>query len=416
MPEASALAVQRLLEASRRSPESRPALAGLSSAEWAEVLDLADRHGMTPHLHWNLRGTWDGLAAPDDLRETLRRRYVRQGVRNARLLGRLGRVLAALRAAGIDVIVLKGAHLAELVYEEVALRPMVDVDILVRNQDLGRATDVLGSLGYEATEQARGAEHQGAIDENMHVAPMRRRGGPTVEVHYAIAVPARVGGIETEGLWSRAEPASIGDTDALVLSPEDLVLHLCVHVALHHGFAAKLVQLRDLPAVVDRLGGRIDWKVLVERARTWGVLRAVTLTFALAERMFGTFLPEGSLPAVEAGPADGDPVDRAERLLFQDSRTGLGSANLPLLWGSASWPAKVSLVLQRFFPSREEMAFTYRTPSNSARIWLYYPYRAWELFLRHGPTMGSLMGGDVAATATLSVEQERAELIKWMTG
>ena len=338
MPEASALAVQRLLEASRLRPGSRPALAGLSSPDWKEILDLADRHGMTPHLHWNLRGTWDGLAAPDDLRETLRRRYVRQGVRNARLLGRLGRVLSAMRAEGIDVIVLKGAHLAELIYEEVALRPMVDVDLLVRVPDLDRAVEVLHSLGFEAIEHARGTEHQGAIDEFHHVAPMRRSGGPVIEVHYAIAdlyaFADLVGrkGIDTEGLWARAEAASIGDAEALVLSPEDLVLHLCVHVALSHRFAAKLVQLRDLPAIVDRLGGRIDWKVLVERARAWGVLRAVTLTFALAERMFGTFLPEGSLPPLEAGPTDVGPIDRAGRLLFEGSVIGFGGANFPFLW------------------------------------------------------------------------------------
>jgi hypothetical protein len=54
------------------------------------------------------------------------------------------------RAAGIDVIVLKGAFLAELVYRNIGLRAIGDIDLLVKKEDLGKVKRVLIQLGYQA--------------------------------------------------------------------------------------------------------------------------------------------------------------------------------------------------------------------------------------------------------------------------
>jgi hypothetical protein len=312
--------------------------------------------------------------------------------------------------------VLKGADLVERVYPDVSLRPMADVDLLVRPGDLRRASALLASKGYLPATQPHGDAHQGAIDDNLHVEPVQKPGGPIVELHYAIGIPARVGGVDMEGVWARMERLRIGGAEALVLSPEDLLLHLCIHVALHHGFDAKLVQFVDLPVVVDALGDRLDWALLDRRAREWGVHRAVALTFALAGRLLGPFAPPGKAPALEVGAGEPDPVSRAERLLFQVESRGMGSANLPVLFGTGSWREKAGLVFRRVFPSREEMAFTYRVPVGSPRIALLYPRRILELLRRHGGTVRAVAGGDAAARRVLSVEQERAALAVWMRG
>ena len=362
-PKGRPASLERLLLGLRFGKVDRSALSGVPAAGWVEVLDLADRHGVTPALHRNLQSA--GVVVPPEIRQRLRETTLAIGARNARALGHVGRLLKDLRAARIDLAVLKGADLVERVHADVSLRPMADVDLLVRADDLTKASALLASKGYVPAAHPPGDEHQGAIDENLHVEPVQRPGGPLVELHYAIAVPARVGGVDMDGIWTRMESARVGGADTLVLAPEDLVLHLCIHVAIHHGFRSRLVQLMDLEAVLGRLGDRIDWATLERRAREWGVLRAVALTFALAERLLGPFATSGTVPVLEAAGGEPDPVERAERLLFQTASRGMASANLPALFGPGTWREKTGLVLRRAFPSRQEMAFTYRVDRKS---------------------------------------------------
>jgi len=50
---------------------------------------------------------------------------------DARNYAELGQLLRSLKDRGVEVIVLKGAALAETVWKNIALRPMADMDLLV---------------------------------------------------------------------------------------------------------------------------------------------------------------------------------------------------------------------------------------------------------------------------------------------
>ena len=67
-------------------------------------------------------------AAPSDYDAQV---YLASAHRNLRLFGELRQILRAFNAAGLSVIPLKGACLAEMIYGNIALRPMVDVDLLL---------------------------------------------------------------------------------------------------------------------------------------------------------------------------------------------------------------------------------------------------------------------------------------------
>ena len=56
--------------------------------------------------------------------------------------------MAALTREGLPVVVLKGAALAELVYQHIGLRTMADVDLLVEKKNLDKAGSILERLGY----------------------------------------------------------------------------------------------------------------------------------------------------------------------------------------------------------------------------------------------------------------------------
>ena len=117
-------------------------------ADWDEFILESLRGEVTPLLYHLFRTTNTDVHIPAEVMLKLEDFYLASALENAQLYQELPKLLSMLQAGGIPVIVLKGAALAETVYENVALRPMNDVDLLVRKEELDRTEAVLFDLGY----------------------------------------------------------------------------------------------------------------------------------------------------------------------------------------------------------------------------------------------------------------------------
>ena len=87
-----------------------------------------------------------GLGGSEGLRGVLGQFLLEESLQSRARTGRLQEALlgsvAALREAGVEVVALKGAALAFFHYADPSLRPMGDLDLLLREpRDLARATD-----------------------------------------------------------------------------------------------------------------------------------------------------------------------------------------------------------------------------------------------------------------------------------
>ena len=124
-------------------------LDGLPQSDWDLVIALASKHGIAPLAYERLRGRPLSGKIPQAVSGKLRESYLGNAVRNVKLYHELGQVLCGLRQAGIPVIVLKGAYLAEAVYRNIALRTIItDVDLLVPILDFPKAHKSLLIHGY----------------------------------------------------------------------------------------------------------------------------------------------------------------------------------------------------------------------------------------------------------------------------
>ena len=231
----------------------RPPLAGrsapvLGEAAWALLLRQAIGQGLGPLLYHRLRTAAPSSPVPAPVREALREAALRGAAQGLQISRDLTTVLEGLGREGIATIALKGAHLAHLVYPSVGLRMMCDLDVLVPRAELARAAGVLAGLGYlrqyQDVEDVDYARHH-------HLRPMARPGGIRVELHWNIVRPTPLVKVEPGELWERARPATIAGVATRVLSPEDLVLHLCLHTSLGHKFSEGLRTCWDLSEVID---------------------------------------------------------------------------------------------------------------------------------------------------------------------
>ncbi len=297
-----------LLECLAVSPRRTTSPEPVTETVWSRRIALADRHGVLPLIYHHLNRVAPGDGVPESVRATLRDAFLMNGVRNRLHYQELALVLLAFTARQIPCVVLKGAHLAALVYATPGLRSMADLDLLVPMADLVRAGDVLRELGFsgEATGESRAAA--GAV---MHLPRMFKPPGLGIELHHTIARPELPFEVAVEGLWERARPAVIAGVTTRVLSPEDTLLYLCLHTASHaqesQGFdlAPFLLGLKpicDVAATVERYRSEIAWAVLSARAREWRAERCVYVTLWLARDLMGLEIPPAFWTALQ--PAD----------------------------------------------------------------------------------------------------------------
>ena len=277
-------------------------------ADWAALIRLAERHDVVPLLYHQLHQAGRGWGVTERVRGELRQAFLVNGARNALHYHELAPVLRALRTAGIPCLVLKGAHLAALVYSQPALRTMADIDLLVPVDALLPAGAVLRSLGYADAEDST----CGAVDETvMHLPRMFKPPGLGIEVHHTISRPQLPFCVDVEGLWQRSRTVELAGESTQVLSPEDVLLYLCLHTASHAResqgldlapFLLGLKPLCDIVAMVRRHGPDLDWAAVRERATAWRAGRCVFLSLWLAQDLLGLEVPASVLESLR--PAD----------------------------------------------------------------------------------------------------------------
>ncbi len=176
---------------------------------------------------------------------------------NALLLRGAGEAVRALADGGIEVMALKGLPLLLEHYRSPGLRPMSDVDLLVRPGDLPRAMVTLVRAGFAHRPIPAGfLRYVCAVD-------LARTDGVNIDLHqYLIEYGSSPAA--DEGLWRRAHPLELPGATCLAPSATDLLLHVCL-ASLKAGRMLNSRWIVDACTILR--GTAIDWELLVEEAR-----------------------------------------------------------------------------------------------------------------------------------------------------
>ena len=216
----------------------------------------------------------------------------------------------------------------------------------------------------------------------------------------------------------RSRPVLIAGVDAAVLCPEDLLLHLCLHAACSHGFAAGLKPFCDISEIIQHDGGGMDWGVVQRRTREWGIGKCVYLTLKLARELLGVALPEGLMEAFKPNDFDEGFVALARDQIFSRRlRTRPALSMRPAsarFWGSARLKNKVFLFLRGVFLPREAMALLYPPPADSIRIYFYYVVRLRDLLRVHGRDVWGWLRHDEEMQAFAKEGKDLTTLKDWL--
>jgi hypothetical protein len=257
--------------------------------DWEYVLRIGGRNRVLPLVHRSLSS-----AAPDLVPNPVRERIgeISKGIagRGMFITARALILLRRLSEAGIATILYKGPALASLAYGYVTLREYGDVDILVRPRDARGAADVLEALGFRTDLHLSPPQerlHRSLHSELIFHHPASHE---MVELHWKLCDGFFCFRPDYPSLWRNAKQGRVLGQPVLELSPEDLVLFLCVHGAQQCWDC--LEWICSLSHVVER-NPKLDWGRLGLLARSTGASRMLHLGLSLARDLFQCPLPDG---------------------------------------------------------------------------------------------------------------------------
>jgi hypothetical protein len=222
--------------------------------------------------------------------------YYATAARNILIYDDLVRALRVLNDAGVPVIVLKGAALAETIYPNIAHRPMGDADLLVRPGDRDHARAAFEAAGYRFLPEPE--ERFKPFDTCFTSEMAFRRGegvDALIELHWELISAEwyrRTTALKVEALWERARPLRLEGAAAWQLSPEDTLIHLCVHLAAH--------AFHHPPAYNDidhllRAEAPFPWDRFLERVADFRVRTPVYFALSAARKLEGAPVLDGIL-------------------------------------------------------------------------------------------------------------------------
>ena len=225
--------------------------------QWDDLPAQAEAHGLVPLLFTHLEAA--GVAMPPAIKQQLLGYYMQHAHATRVRTQVLADILTCYQAAGIDVLLLKGAALAQLVYPQPVLRPMRDIDILVRAEDVYHAYALLPEIGFTPPP---GAHHGLGPDHHDLTAIKRAADGfsVSVEVHHALHLNERGHPLRYNAYVPTAQSFTVGSISAQTLGREETLWHIYRHT-LSHGYPVvrerpmKPGRASDWPSSAPRVSG-----------------------------------------------------------------------------------------------------------------------------------------------------------------
>jgi len=241
--------------------------------------DAAMREGVD-QLLWFAMGREH--AAEQALLEAYRENLRQQTARFLRWRHGCGQALAALNAAHVPVICMRGLAVSEPLYgKRAAARPQSDIDLLLEEQRMQDAMQALWDIGFRPHETYRNIYFRGDIVLDLHHEPL---GIERIRA-WQYLTPLRA-----EDFFKCAEEGELADEQALLISPRVNLPYLCFH-ALKHSFE-RLIWLYDIALLANHVEAAGQWDDVLAGIREYRLERPCYYALAYAHEHLGASVPD----------------------------------------------------------------------------------------------------------------------------
>lgn len=269
-----------LLETSQVNPSTNSVDAILKETLNQEYLfNLAVANGTLPLLYAALSQHQQFEMSPYFKDEST---FIAQ--KNFFMSAQLLHIIFKLREQNIEVIPLKGAVLAQHAYNNGALRPYSDIDILVQEKDLLRVADFLISLGYVNQEAILMLSHPFILKKFSDISFVHPVHHTIIELHWKLNKNDVSVLRDINALFENAIKISYQNQAFNSLPIEEEFIYLCMHASKHRW--ERLEWMNDINRLYERHQATYDWDKLLFIAQKENYYSAYFLGLTLLQKLF----------------------------------------------------------------------------------------------------------------------------------
>jgi hypothetical protein len=269
-----------------------------AASDWKAFAENCDNHQLTPLVYCHLKQL-PAPAAPSELLDFLRVRFYESCAHNYRLASRLVDLTSRLESEGVSVLTFKGPSLAMSIYGGLSLRQCLDLDLIIRTDEVVKGAKLMKSWGYEPTPTpARPQlspylcrpENPRHLDRGKEIQYLSPDGACYVDLHWQFADRFwRPFSPDVTKLWERAVTQCLPQGSVFTPCREDLLLALCAHGTRHRWWCLKW--LVDVAEIL-RKAHALDWSRIEEMTRIRpGAGAAASLAVSLAHDLLEVPVP-----------------------------------------------------------------------------------------------------------------------------
>ena len=329
------------------APAAQPPLWG--EFEWRIARAVASMQGVSSLLCTGPR--WRG---PEAWRSFLEAQRDHVAGRHRKIVRLLEAIDAQARREGIALVALKGAALHSIGIYQPGERPMADVDLLARDDEVQGTIRVLEACGFESTFttwrnqffEPRSAKMSitASLGENID-NPIK------VELHTSILERLPVSETDiTPFIFPRAPQPGLNP----YRSAASLMMHLLLHAAGNmRAHALRLIQLHDIALLAQRFGSS-DWEELLtarpDGRSLWWAVPPVMLT----ARYYPEAVPRFVIDRLHQGCPWLLAVFARRQRLADVSWSNIRVHALPGIEWSRTPQEAVRFAISRIWPSRDD--------------------------------------------------------------
>ncbi len=279
--------------------------------DWSFVTQAALRHRLIPLLNRNVSRSCSEMS--EHIPGRLAQINFVNAAHNLRLSHELLRLLGLLELAGLPAVPFKGPVLADLLFGNISMRQFGDLDILVKQEDVRKAKQLLLADGYQPEFVLNGKIESEYLRSEHAFQFQKPESGFVVELHWRFGSRNQVFPVDPEGVWTRLERRRFLGRDTLTLGREDLLLYLCAHGAKHGWDRLEWV---TCVSELVRVSEELDWDAVMRRAIASGAQRALHVGLLLGSDLAPMALPEAISTAMQSDNAAETLAAQARKRFF----------------------------------------------------------------------------------------------------
>jgi len=277
----------------------------INDIDWDQIFRTALANRLDGIIYDSLDRSGIFESLPEKVRKKFEESY-RQTVINTRIyLEMAAGIFRAFSSGGIELIVLRGLALGLDFYSRPYLRPFTDLDLLIGKEDIPVAKKILGDFGFVPLPGI--LPNRYFEKHHLHLSFKDPKRNIIVELHWALDHPYTLYTVDYAELLAGKMKASFEGFTIPVLSPEDRLITLCLHLVKHCPFlhllneeddlsslllkGRWLLWLLDIHLLLTATGESLNGESIRGKAEKWGIHKQVAICLSAVGRVFQTHLP-----------------------------------------------------------------------------------------------------------------------------